>query len=202
MASAKRIILNGNGSTSVDYIPYVNGVKCHAYVGGVQIPWWEKGSKRPTVTMTANTTGSFTASASSEYSRSYAAWKAFDNSYSNAYGWASKATDKSPWIQIKLDVPMKDITVTIYNRTRSSLVNGPISGTIYGSDNGSSLTSIGSFSGRSGTTSAGSSTITCNNHSQAYQYVRVSVSNWANKTASSNNYLSIGEIYINGKVAG
>ena len=195
---AKRIIYNGNQNTGVDYIPYVGGAAQYAYVGGVRIPHWTAAAKRPTVNMTVNNTPApYVALASSENGAArYQAWAAFSGN--NTYGWTTAANQANAWIQIKLDKPLKSVTVTLQNRS-SSPVAGAISGGIFGSDNGtaSSWTRIALFSGRNGTTASASTTVVCDNHNDAYQYIRVYVGDW--DTKSSGGYLSIGQISINGK---
>lgn len=204
-------MLISNGTDfNTDYIPYVDTgsawVEAHLNVDSgsafVQIPNWKAAAKRPTSAMTSNSAPSpFVALASSEYSSNYATWKAFNIDYSDAYGWAAANDDLTPWIQLKMDAALKNISVVIKNRTRASLVNGPIAGTVYGSDNGSAWTAIGSFSGRAGSTSAYVSTVACANVNDAYQYVRIALSDWAGKGDGTNQYCAIGEIEISGRYA-
>lgn len=90
-----------------------------------------------------------------------------------------------------------DVTVTITNRgDRSDNIRGPIAGTISGSNDGSTFTQIGSFSGRDGATKGASSTITCTNSTTAYKYIRVTMSDWY--PSGNNTYCAIGEIEIYG----
>ena len=214
MASVKRLIYNGNTYTHTDYIPVVNGVDSWAVVNGVVIPWWVASAQQPATKFDEQPSGStgvnggYTANGYTIYcsttinANSYGVWRAFDGININANGWASKNDDTSPWVAIKLTQPLKSITVTIYNRVRSSIVNGPIAGTIEGLDSitGTS-TVIGSFSGKSGSTSAAGFSVICNNYNDAYQVVKINLTNWAGKGDSSNNYIAIGEIYIDGKYA-
>ena len=90
-----------------------------------------------------------------------------------------------------------DITITITNRNdRADNIRGPIAGTILGSNDGSNFTQIGSFSGRDGSTRAASSTITCNNPTIGYSYVKVQMSDWY--PSGNNTYCAIGELEISG----
>ena len=147
---------------------------------------------RPAAAMTSASSQGCIASASSENSTSYTAWKAFDKSSSNAYGWASKQTDTNKWIQLKMDVALKDITVTITNRTRDSLVNGIKAGSILGSNDGSTWTTLCTISGRDGAKSNSSTTHACNNETP-YSYVRIKITSSSNET-----YAAVGEITIKG----
>ncbi len=210
MATALRnFVNNGSWNTSDDYVPYVhNGsgwVKTHACVNNgstwIQIPNWEyTGNDYPLSALTSNTAPSpYSCSASSQYSSTYAPWKAFNKSYSDANGWAGTNTDTAPWIRLYFAVPLKNIYIQLYNRTRASLVNGVISATIQGSDNGSTWTTIGTISGRNGTSSAYGSTHYCNNYDNTYTWIQLVITDWANRNASTDKYVSIGEIYIYGK---
>lgn len=152
---------------------------------------------RPVAAMTSANSQNCVVTASSENSSSYAAWKAFDKANSNQYGWASKQTDSNKWIQIRMDVALKNITVTITNRnSAASIVNGIISGSIQGSTDGSTWTTIATISGRDGATAGASTTHECGNET-AYSYVRI-------KSASStnNSYVAVGEIIIKGYAEG
>lgn len=152
---------------------------------------------RPAAAMTSANSQNCVVSASSENSSSYAAWKAFDKANSNQYGWASKQADSDKWIQIRMDVALKNITVTITNRnSAASIVNGIISGSIQGSTDGSTWTTIATISGRDGATAGASTTHECGNKI-AYSYVRI-------KSASStnNSYVAVGEIIIKGYAEG
>lgn len=154
---------------------------------------WTKAQTRPLAAMSSNNSQGCVVSASSQYSSDYAPYRAFNKS-ADSNGWASKETSDEKWIQLQMDVALKDIVVTIYNRTRSSSVNGPTTGTIHGSNDGSTWYQIGSFANRDGSTSGASSVHTCTNTDTAYKYVKLIVSN----PAQPNVYIGIGEIYIDG----
>lgn len=209
MARARRIIYAGNQNTSTDYRPIVSGAAHYAYVGGVKIPWWVAQTQQPSPKITSQPTGSIGISGgytSGNYTiycsgtrnaNSYGAWRAFDGSYSDAYGWASQSSGDK-WLGILLPVGLKSISITIRNRTRSSIVAGPISGTFYGSDTVTlSGTAIGTFSGRPGSTSAAGWTVACNNHNDSYRFIRIAIATHDN----SGSYCAIGEMYIDGKRA-
>lgn len=153
----------------------------------------------PTVALTANSSNGYTAAASSENSNSYAAWRAFNKSYGDRYGWVSKtrSTDSSPYIQIKLPSAQRIAKISIANRT-FSIVNGVIAATVTGSNNGSNWTTICSITGRNGSTSGLLTEHECTDTGTAYQYVRVKPTNWYNynNSSTSDRYVAIGEIYI------
>ena len=152
---------------------------------------------RPAAAMTSANSQNCVVTASSENSSSYAAWKAFDKANSNQYGWASKQADSDKWIQIRMDVALKNITVTITNRnSAASIVNGIISGSIQGSTDGSTWTTIATISGRDGATAGASTTHECGNET-AYSYVRIKSASSAN-----NSYVAVGEIIIKGYAEG
>jgi hypothetical protein len=204
MARARRIIYNGNQNTSVDYIPYLNGQKRWAYYNGIRIPHWVWAAKRPTSAMTSNTAPSpYVADRSSRYGPKYEAFKAFNNAIDGTYdAWVADSTDQTnPWIQLKMDTGLKSIYIVLKNRVRGSLVNGVKSATIYGSDNGSTLTQIGTISGRNGASSGLVTTHYCNNHNDSYQYVRLVVHDWDRRGQSTDRYLAVGEIEVYGKLA-
>lgn len=149
----------------------------------------------PETAMTSNSSAGCTTTASSTYNANYPAWQTFNKDYSGNC-WASTAADTERWIQITIPKPLYNIKIRIINPTGT---NGPISGIIYGSNNGgSSLTQIGSFSGRSAT--AGShSLITCNNTNTAYNTIRVKCTEAG---AISLNNVAIGELLIIGTDVG
>jgi hypothetical protein len=208
MASILRNTIYDGVDFDADYIPYIyNGtawVEAHTqvYTGSawVQIPNWKAAAKRPTVAMTANTTGSFVASASTENSTSYAAWCAFNNDYSDAYGWASTNADATPWIMLQMDIPLKNISVVIKNRTRASLVNGILTATIYGGDSAAGCTNvICNITTARSAASAAVTTHACTNAQVAYRWVKIKPLTWTHD--ATNQYVAVGEIEITGKYA-
>jgi hypothetical protein len=159
-------------------------------------PGWIQAATRPLKAMTSNNSQGCVVSASSQYSSEYATWRAFNKNYSNAYGWASVNGNLEEWLQIMLDVPLKDIVLTLYNRSRSSGVYGIENATILGSNDGSEWVQIGSIENRDGATSALKTVHECTNHDTAYQYIRLHV------TKTSTTLVSVGELYIDGYQAG
>ena len=158
-------------------------------------PPTEKTVIRPAAAMTSNSSQGCVASASSQYNNSsYAAWRAFNKSYSDQYGWATANGTREGWIQLEMDVALKQISVTIINRT-FEYVHGPENGVIYGSNDGEEWQSIGTFGGRDGDTSALKTVYECNNDEIAYRYVRINVSR------SADPYVAVGEIIIEGEVS-
>lgn len=150
----------------------------------------EKTVVRPAAAMTSYSSQGCVVTYSTEYSSRYAAWKAFDKSYSNAYGWASANGTSDGWLQLEMDVALRKIAVTIINRT-FTYVNGPETGIIYGSNDGVEWTSLATFKGRDGNTSALKTVHECNNEDMSYKYIRVYV-------ARSEGYVSVGEIVVEG----
>lgn len=150
----------------------------------------------PTVALTSANSNGYVVKASSEYSSTYAAWKAFNQSYSDAQGWASSASDSAPWIYIELPKAIRIRSIKIVNRTFSSGVNGVINANVkVTNDTTSAWTQLGTISGRDGATSG---LVTIHEFSSgdiAYKYVGIDPTSW-NKEAG--NYVTIGEIYITG----
>ncbi len=148
--------------------------------------------QRPYGSMSSNSSQSCMASASSAYSSNYPAWRAFDNNLESA--WASQSSDASPWIQLEMDVALKNIVVRIYAR-KSAPVNHPTAGTILGSSDGSAWTAIGGFSGWKEAPSNGLlGEVACSN-AAPYRYVRVRVTG----RADEDSYVAIGNIKIIGE---
>lgn len=205
MARARRIIYAGNANGPDDFIPVVGGAQQHAYPGGVRIPWWigTGDSWRPTSVMTSETAPSpYVVNYSSRYSSSYTGYLAFNKNFSTAYGWATDPTDQTqPWITLKMDVALKNIVTHVYNRTRSSSVNGWKTFYVDGSDDGSTWYQIGAFSDRDGSTSGAGSAHSCTNYNDAFQYVRWRITDWVGRGGASNKYCAIGELYVGGKYA-
>ena len=150
----------------------------------------------PAKAMTAATSQSCTASASSTYSSSYPAWRCYDYSTTTA-AWASSASASGPWVKLNMNKKLYDITVRIYNRSdRDDNIRGPIAGYIEASNDDSTWVDIGEFSGRNGSTKGHVTEHVCNNSTVAYKYVRVRVTNWY--PSSNKTYCAIGELSING----
>ena len=150
----------------------------------------------PASAMTGESSADCVASASTEYGTDYPVWRAFNHDWSTAYGWASKAADAAPWLQLQMPRALKNISVTLTNRTRSADVKGPIAGTVLGSNDGDAWTEIGAFSGFDGLTSGGvAGTVECGN-ATAYRYVRVAFTAW-----EGGKDLSVGEMSVTGEIS-
>lgn len=152
----------------------------------------------PKGAMTSATSAECTASASSEYSSNYPAWRAFDDSTSTK-AWASSRDVDEAWLILQLPRKLCNITMTITNRAdHDTLVNGPISGFIQGSNDGSTWTDLKFFYGRDGATKAASSTHSCDNN-VGYSLLRIYTTNWDLTTGSSSqNECCIGECSVSG----
>lgn len=147
---------------------------------------------RPAAAMTSNSSQGCVAYSPSEYNSLYAAYRAFDKKAGTQYGWATEQGTLSSYIQLKMDVALLNISVSITNRTYE-YVNGAVVGTILGSNDGESWVEIGSFEGRDGNTNGLTTTHECNN-SDAYQYVRIAASR------SSGGLLAMAEVSITGEL--
>jgi len=88
----------------------------------------------------------FVASASSEYSTLYPAWKAFTKSANSAEdSWATLDGQTTGWIQIKCPVPVSVNMFSVtarYNQIGSHVITYPIDFSLYGSDDGSTWTEL------------------------------------------------------------
>lgn len=150
---------------------------------------------RPQGAMTSNSSLSCEASASTTYSSSYPPWRAFDGSA--ATSWASSTSESAPWIQLKMDVALTNIQVSVYSRSQNASAgnHNPTAGTVQGSNDGSNWAQIGSFSGwseKNDGTLLG--TIACNNET-AYKYVRLNITSRA-----GSDYAAVGYISIKGEI--
>ena len=153
---------------------------------------------RPVSPMTATTSQNCTVTASSTWSSSYPAWMAFDNNLSTS--WASEGgSSTNAWIALQMDVALTQITVKVYARD-SQYIHNPTSGKIQGSNNGTSWTDIGSFSGWSTTArSTLLGTVECGN-TTAYNRVRVLIQTHGDVNDDS-SYVAIGNIRVMGVTA-
>lgn len=147
----------------------------------------------PEYPMTSNSSQGCVASASSTTS-GYPVYQAFDNEESKS--WASASDSDDQWIQLKMPQALKRITVEVHSRTSSNIAN-PIAGQVLGSNDGSTWTPIGSYSGWSKTQRGGKlGEIVCNNDT-AYSYVRLTVTD---RSYDGHDYVAIGYITITGGV--
>ena len=191
---------NGAGTVTVKYETEssAGGSGLMAGEGGV----WKNGKyyvwtthrtryKYPDVAMTSNSCYGMVASSSTYHSANYQAYKAFNLCYATNC-WASSVTTTPQWIQLKMPRALYDIKVVLANRGDAAGGQGPISGAILGSNDGSNFTEIATFSNRD--KSSYIETIhVCNNSTVGYSYVRVRADTWAAST-----YTALGEIKIYG----
>lgn len=148
----------------------------------------------PTAAMTSNSSQGCVASASSTYGSSYPAWQAFDNEETKS--WASASDTGTQWIQLKMPQALKQITVEVHSRTSTNIAN-PVAGQVLGSNDGSTWTPIGSYSGWSKTQRGGKlGEIVCNNDT-AYSYVRLTITD---RSYDGHDYVAIGYMTITGGV--
>lgn len=144
---------------------------------------------RPLRPMTANSSINCVASASSVLNTNDPAWHAFDGLLTTI--WSSKDVTGEHWIQIQLPEPLKNIVVDVYSRDNAT-TKAPTQGKVMGSNDGSSWTQIGSYSGWDDTLVASLvGKVECHN-STAYSYVRLTIDN-----LRGSNYI-IGNILIHG----
>lgn len=85
-------------------------------------------------------------SASSIYASQHDAWKAFDGLLNTH--WASTNADTSRWIQIRMPHELRNITVGMTDTQYAESLNSVVSGTFFGSNNGTTWSEIGTFSNR------------------------------------------------------
>ena len=162
------------------------------YAQEPDVPKLQQRLTHPEFGLESDTWLGYEAGASSVYSADYAAYNAFDRYEYNS--WRSKSNASAPWIQLKLPQKLYDIKVTIANDSELSPAKGMTAGTVYGvSDDGVTLTQIGSFSGRDGATTAAESTIDCTNSEQGFRIVRIKATSW-----NGSSYVSVGQITITG----
>lgn len=133
--------------------------------------------------------------ASSEYSAGYQVEYAF-NGLTNNY-WACTNNDSQRWVQVQMPYALRNMTVTLVSPQGSAVRtnNIPVSGSFQGSNNGSTWTTLGSYTGRS--TAAGSTTTHSLNNSTGYRYLRVRITS---PGSSSGTWTGFGDIRIEGEV--
>ena len=138
--------------------------------------------------------------ASSEYSGSYPAEYAFNGQAGDH--WACTDADTQRWIQAQMPYALRNIIVTLTNpkdsggTLQTNAVNIPTVGTFLGSNDGSSWTQIGSFSGR--TTAEGEATTHALANSSGYKYLRV---RFTAPGPATNTWGGFSDIRIEGEVA-
>lgn len=137
--------------------------------------------------------------ASSEYSGNYPAEYAFNGRAGDH--WACTDADTQRWIQAQMPYALRNIIVTLTNpkdsggTLQTNAVNIPTVGTFLGSNDGSSWTQIGSFSGR--TTAEGEATTHALANSSGYKYLRV---RFTAPGPATNTWGGFSDIRIEGEV--
>lgn len=133
---------------------------------------------------------------SSIFSNLYAREYAFNGLTANY--WACSNNDANRWIQVQMPYALRNMTVTLVSPQGSAVrtSNIPVSGSFQGSNNGSTWTTLRSYSGRS--TIAGSTTTHSLNNSTGYKYLRVKITS---PGSSSGTWTGFGDIRVQGEVA-
>lgn len=150
----------------------------------------------PEQAMTSNESQGCIASSSSIYNNEQQAFRAFNKSIASSDRcWASSYYDTAPWIQITLPQKLYNIELEIHNRHDYNNETGITDAIIYGSnDGGSTLTQIGTITGRSAAFKA-MSVETCNNADIGYSTIKLDITGHG-----GTNAVTVGEIYIRGIV--
>lgn len=120
---------------------------------------------------------SFAVSASSEYSSSYPAWKAFDNNNSNE--WHANSTGTSPNLPQSLIIynPNALNVTNIKITNRKEVATYATAGNIYGSNDNSTYTLISAFTNTTGTTALAEWNIDLSSNANYYKYYKIEFTN-------------------------
>ena len=141
--------------------------------------------------LTADSSQGCVASASTVINANFPAWQAF-NANADTH-WTSSASDTNRWIQIQMPHRLKDMVVMLTNNSYAT--DSVVSGKFLGSNDGSSWSEIGSFSGRPTTV------FICTKHvlhnTTGYSYLRIAVT----EQASATNASGFSDIRIEGEIA-
>ncbi len=142
----------------------------------------------------ASSPSPYVASASTEFSSGFAAWKAFDGVTATGNDWAASTT--SGWLKIDLGaattIVLTDYTVVFAD---SSRLRGPNAWTMEGSNSGSSWTTLDTESAQTGWGIVRSFAVT---PGAAYRYFRFNVS----AIQTSGDLVSVTELYLAGTPGG
>ena len=150
---------------------------------------------RPVRAMRARRDRGCVASASSSYGASWPVWRGFD--FNELTGWQSAAADAAPWLQLQMDVALKNIVVRVYARDAGA-PNNPTSGRVLAGNDGAAWTEIGRFSGWSDSQSGGLlGEVDCRN-AAAYAYVRLAIDG----RGRSGSPVGVGYMAVKGEVEG
>ena len=147
----------------------------------------------PILTANNNLGGrSFAVAASSQYSATYAPWHAFDGSYASNNGWVTANGVKSGWITFYNPQKLYITKLGFQNRnaTSAATIGSPESGTVYGSNDNVNWVVLKEFTNSEHAANAGI-IMTLDSNLGDYYYYRLEC-----ETLSTNNYLALGEVYI------
>ena len=150
-----------------------------------------------TLPMTANSSSGQVVSASSQYSGTFAPWKAFDHKNSvDADRWVAADGQESGWIQIQLNSPVSIIGYAIH---APAVVGGndwrttPESWFLYGSNDGSTWVEIHRVGGQPIWSAQEKRTFVLDNPTEPYLYYRWQLYNIG---GGSRKQLTVGEIEL------
>ena len=134
---------------------------------------------------------SFAVEANSEYSSTYAAWKAFDGiKNSNSNYWHASAADPVPgWLTFYNPEKLNVTNIALTNYTYSGL-GVPTSGTIYGSDDNSTWTELKTWT-NSNVTAGATWNIDLSSNTSFYKYHKIYMA-----TDNDNDRLTLAEVEI------
>ena len=174
-------VTNGFGGTSTTVLfdlPATEG----------ELPWTQ-----PVLSANGTLGGdSFAVQASAEYSSSYAAWKAFDGIKTGTNVWRPNGTG-STGIPVTLIMynpdPIKISNLTFTNYANYAN-NAPDAGTIYGSNDNSSYTSITSFTNDVQAKSA-EWNVSMSSNTNFYKYYKIEFTQWQGASTGGRNIAEI-----------
>lgn len=136
--------------------------------------------------MTSNTAPFGVASASSQYSDSYAPWKAFTGTITNEYDcWHAANNTTAGTIQYKFNNPICIKKMVMLNRNYN-YIGSPKDFKIQGSNDGTNWTDLGSYTNTNNTASARTEYEILNNNNNYYLYIRLNITS-VNSTDGSLN---------------
>lgn len=135
--------------------------------------------------MSSLTASGYTVSASSQYSGSYPAWRAFDNII-DGNGWVGASGVFPSWLQIEMPLSRKVVAYTITARSHDN--HGPLSWTFEGSTDSSTWSVL----------HTGAETDWNSNQSRAYSITSPTSYLFyrLNVASDQNNYVNIGELEL------
>ena len=148
---------------------------------------------RPVRAMRSNSSDGYRATCSNSSSSNFLPWKAFD--YRATTCWRARMEADGAWLQLQMDVALKNIAVELYARD-TLYVENPTAGEVLGSSDGETWTQIGAYAGLSDTQSGGKlGTVVCGN-ATPYRYVRLTVT----AHAGDGNYVALGYMVVRGEL--